>query len=347
MHQFLAPAEMEAALAAVGDGVPDAEAYQRLTTLVLDHPTARALNELDPFSPAYRERALALYLELRRGQVSDYIAARDEAPASGVPAAIWTGLIPWAFRDATLLAEFLVAWAQILRLLALRPGDDVLEYGPGSGQILLMLARMGYGAYGVDIDEAALEGIRQQATGLGVPVPVERAEFGEGFGDRQFDRIVFFEAFHHAFNFDALLVRLQARLKPGGHVVLCGEPIVPEAALGIPYPWGPRLDALSLFCIRRFGWMELGFTHAFLVEAARRTGWTATFHDAPGCGRAQAYVLRPGTGDGPAPAASPAPPASPAVDLELLQAREALAAVHRSTSWRVTAPLRAIARRLH
>src|SRR6202012_3610099 len=100
----------------------------------------------------------------------------------------------------------------------------------------------------------------------------------------------------HAFDFEALLRRLQDRVNPGGRVIFCGEPVVAVAQSGIPYPWGPRLDALSVFCMRRFGWMELGFTHDFFMEAARRAGWEPEFHAFPGCGRAHAYVLTLATG---------------------------------------------------
>jgi hypothetical protein len=61
----------------------------------------------------------------------------------------------------------------------------------------------------------------------------------------------------------------------------------------VPYPWGPRLDALSVFCMRRFGWMELGFTRDYLLKIARATGWVAKYHPFPGCGRASIYMLEP------------------------------------------------------
>jgi SAM-dependent methyltransferase len=289
--QRLPFAELERAIEAISGVAPTTAEYHRLSTLVADHPAVAAMNRLDPFSAEYRERAMELYLELR-GRAGAYEPVRDEASVPAPQADLWTGLPPWSFRDAGFLAEFLYCWGHMIKLLALPAGGSarVLEYGPGSGQLLLMLARVGAQSFGVDIDPQAVANLERQAAAMGLDVRAEQAAFGEGFAGETFDRIVFFEAFHHAFDFDALLVRLRERLRPGGRLVLCGEPVVTDAGDGVPYAWGPRLDGLSLFCIRRYGWMELGFTHGFLMEAFARNGWSASFHPFDGCGRANAYV---------------------------------------------------------
>ena len=155
-----------------------------------------------------------------------------------------------------------------------------------------MLARLGLRAHAVDIDEGSLAQVRAQSDAMGLGVRTERAVFGEGFEGEAFDRIVFFEAFHHAIDFMPLLARLQRRLKPGGRIVFCGEPVLGEGAPSVPYAWGPRLDALSIFCMRRWGWMELGFTERFFVEALQRTGWAVEHRPSAECGRAHAYVAR-------------------------------------------------------
>jgi SAM-dependent methyltransferase len=289
----VSPDVFEAALAPfTGDAVPDGAAYQRLAGLTMDHSLAARFASLDPFSDAYRSGAMALYRELS-GRSGGYEPSRDEQSHTAAPPNPWTDLPPWSFGQPALLAEFLLSWSRILRLLDAPPGARVLEYGSGTGQLLLVLARAGLRAYGVDIDPAGVEMARTQADALGVKVALEVAPFGEGFAGERFDRIVFFESFHHAWEFERLLARLHDRLLPGGRVVFCGEPVVPAPHPSIPYPWGPRLDALSVLCMRRWGWMELGFGHEFFVRALRRAGWRAAFHPAAECGRAHVYVAEP------------------------------------------------------
>jgi SAM-dependent methyltransferase len=286
--------EFDAALGALGDRVPDSVEYQRLGELSLRHPLAARLRELDPFSAAYKTTVLQLYHDLR-GDDRTYEPARDEKSGMVLPANLWSGASPWSFGDTGLVAEFLLSWGQIMRALALPPSSDakILEYGSGSGQLLLFLARLGLRTSAVDIDPASLELVRTQAAAMQLEVRTEQAAFGDGFGDEAFDRIIFFEAFHHAIEFGPLLLRLRQRLKPGGLLVLSGEPVVGEPVPSVPYPWGPRLDGLSIFCIRRYGWMELGFTESFLIEALHRHGWLVDVLALPGCGRATTYVAKP------------------------------------------------------
>ena len=285
--------EFNTALSVFADRVPDSVEYQRLCELSLRHPFTPRLRELDPFSEAYTATVLQLYRDLR-GDDGNYDPLRDEQSGMSLPQNLWSGASPWSFRDSTFVAEFLLSWGQIMRSLALPPGSDakVLEYGSGSGQLLLFLARLGLRTSAVDIDAASLELVRAQAALMQLDVRTEQAAFGEGFSDETFDRIIFFESFHHAINFGPLLGRLRQRLNPGGLLILCGEPVVGAFVPSVPYPWGPRLDGLSIFSIRRHGWMELGFTEPFLIEAMHRHGWLVDVSILPNCGRATTYVAR-------------------------------------------------------
>ncbi len=279
----------------IGSGVPNADQYKRLSEITLLPHGFEALGQSDPFSSAYAKAAFELYLSIRGQKMTDYVPSRDEASPTPLPANIFTELVPWSFGDPTLMSEFLISWGHMLHALDLSSGTctSILEYGPGTGQFLLILARLGYSTYGVDINADSVAVVKAQAASMGLTVQMQQAEFGEGFEGQRFDRIVFFEAFHHAFDFMSLLRRLRSRLNPGGKLILCGEPITQEESPSIPFPWGPRLDGLSAFCIRRFGWMELGFTWSFLREAMRRTGWRVRAKRMPGYGRADCYVAVP------------------------------------------------------
>lgn len=267
-------------------GGVDADDFQRLSTIVMELKGLADLRKMDPFSLAYRREMEALYARLSSRK--SYSPEQDETSGLPIGVDVWRGLPPFSFGQSKFVADFLQSWAAIFDALDVRPGQSVLEYGPGSGQILLMLARTGIDVFGVDIDASYLGHVKTQADAMSLPVNLERAEFGEGFGDMKFDRILFFEAFHHALHFEDLLLRLHDRLNTGGKIIFCGEPIVNGAA-GIPYPWGPRMDALSIYCMRRNGWMELGFTHDFFVELAMRSGWLLE-HRPTVAGRSSIYI---------------------------------------------------------
>ena len=102
---------------------------------------------------------------------------------------------------------------------------------------------------------SGLDIVSAQARAMGLDVKCECALFGEGFSDQKFDRIIFFEAFHHAWDFDDLLDRLAERLKPDGRLILCGEPVVQGSTPGVPFPWGPRLDGAHPYLHAPF-WMD-------------------------------------------------------------------------------------------
>ncbi|UPY37803.1 class I SAM-dependent methyltransferase [Sediminicoccus sp. KRV36] len=253
-------------------------------------PIAERMRALDPMSEEYAGLAMELMRQLRGGR--DYQPFRDELIGHGMQDRdLWSGLSPYDFRDPLQMSEFCEAYAAMLRQVGAPSGARVLEYGPGSGQFLLMLARLGYQCHAVDVEAEYLWLIMRQAEIMGLDVKCEHTVFGEGFEGERFDLILFFEAFHHAPDFLELLRKLRGRLNPGGRLMLCGEPIMPSGLdYGpVPYPWGPRLDALSVAGIQ-LGWMELGFQLEFLMQAMVQTGWAPTLFAHPTTGRAHLIV---------------------------------------------------------
>jgi SAM-dependent methyltransferase len=86
--------------------------------------------------------------------------------------------------------------------------------------------------------------------------------------DEPFDAAVFFESFHHCADHLALLDRLHRVVRPDGVVLFAAEPVQ-----SLDYPWGPRLDGLSVWSSRTYGWLELGFDRRYFDAALARTGW--------------------------------------------------------------------------
>jgi SAM-dependent methyltransferase len=164
------------------DGLPseiDAETYDHLAGITIEPQELAALRRLDPMGTEYRRICAALYARLS-GR-SDYTPERDERSGLGSTPDIWRQISPYSFKSPKLVSEFLSSWAAIISALDVEPEQSVIEYGPGSGQALLMLARCGVRAFGVDIDADSLDLVRRQSEAMGLDVQLELGAFGEGF----------------------------------------------------------------------------------------------------------------------------------------------------------------------
>jgi hypothetical protein len=81
-------------------------------------------------------------------------------------------------------------------------------------------------------------------------------------------------------------------VRPDGVVLFASEPVQ-----DLDYPWGPRLDGLSVWSSRTHGWLELGFDHAYFDRALARTGWSARRDRlGPGAGETDVIVARAAPG---------------------------------------------------
>lgn len=246
----------------------------------------------DPFSVEYRNRVLANHA-IVSGRVG-YDPARDEQiPIDPSVRARRPGI----YNDggSAHLGMFLEAFGQILRVADLKPGARVLEYGPGDGQISLHLARMQCHVTVVDIEPRNLETIARQAAMLGVDIETIEADFCAAKPSGPFDLVLFFETFHHALDHQTLLNSIRSIVAPGGHIIFAGEPIIPAGdfwAAAVPFPWGLRLDALSLSAVKNYGWMELGFQESYFLDVLRRTGWQCEKITSTTNGRGTCYVAQ-------------------------------------------------------
>ena len=71
-----------------------------------------------------------------------------------------------------------------------------------------------------------------------------------------------------------MLKRVPMLLNPGGLLAFAAEPIVPDHSEIVPYPWGLRMDGLSIWSIRRWGWLELGFQQGYFQKLLENLGWS-------------------------------------------------------------------------
>jgi 2-polyprenyl-3-methyl-5-hydroxy-6-metoxy-1,4-benzoquinol methylase len=290
----------------------------------------------DPFSPEYREFQMELYATIssRRYDPRNEVSKFDLESADRTP-------FPFSTRSSKTAGSFMMATGFLLHSLDLPPGARVVEFGPGWGNTTIAMAMAGLDVTAVDIESNFCDLLRRRAKRHDVSIDVVNADFmwAETVQD-PFDAAIFFECFHHCADHMRLLNALRTTVKPDGVVYFGSEPIVPD----FPLPWGLRMDGESLWAIRKNGWMELGYNEAYFREALERTGWIGTKHVCTEIGWASVWEARRAEVTSQVVQLQPAPEQvqnNGAQNEAEISLRRELDAIYRSTSWRITAPLRA------
>lgn len=234
---------------------------QIFTTFEMKPPLAPE----DPLSSEYHAHQMDLY---RRTSGREYSIVNEATPFD-IEECLKKPF-PYSTGSCRTTGEQLIAIGYLIRQMNLTPGAKVLEFGPGWGNTTVALAQMGFDVTAVDIEPKFCTLVERRAAQVGASVRTVNDDFlWSEVVDDQFDVVMFFECFHHAADHLRLLRSLHRILKPGGRIILGGEPIDPN----FPQPWGVRLDGQSLWSIRKFGWMELGFTEDYFRTALAATGW--------------------------------------------------------------------------
>jgi 2-polyprenyl-3-methyl-5-hydroxy-6-metoxy-1,4-benzoquinol methylase len=250
--------EVAAAHAISDDAVRAALNSFRYVVDVADLPS-------DPYSIEYTRYQLELY-ERIAGRPYRIESERTSFLSEDVRALPF----PYYTESWKTVSDHIVMLGLIIKTLALPSKASILEFGPGWGNTTLAFAQMGYQVTAVDIEQRYLDIIGHRCRDLATPPRLlcrDFAQVGE-LGER-FDAILFYESFHHCSDHQALLAGLPDLLKPGGKVLLAAEPIDDS----LPMPWGLRLDGMSVWSTRCFGWLELGFTETYFREALKRAGF--------------------------------------------------------------------------
>ena len=179
---------------------------------------------------------------------------------------------PYQSGSLALVGRDLVARGHLLDCLAeVMPAGAagrVVEFGPGWGNLTEDMVATGLDVTAVELDEKFCRLIEDRCQGPG-RVSVVQDDMLTFTAPEPFDAAVFFESFHHCADHLAMLGRLHDIVRPGGAVLFAAEPVQ-----RMDYPWGPRLDGLSVWSSRTHGWLELGFDVGYFDGALSRTGWT-------------------------------------------------------------------------
>jgi SAM-dependent methyltransferase len=229
----------------------------------------------DPFSDAYREWTWDLYRRIS-GRAS-YDTAHEASPFDLERAL--TRPFPYESGSLTLVGRDLRARGHLLDVLGRALGGTtngtaarprVVEFGAGWGNLTADLIATGLDVTVVELDPKFCSLIGARCHGPGELTVHEGDMLGFTAGE-PFDAAIFFESFHHCADHLTLLRRLHEVVRPDGVVLFASEPVQ-----RLDYPWGPRLDGLSVWSSRTYGWLELGFDCRYFDAALARTGWSGT-----------------------------------------------------------------------
>jgi SAM-dependent methyltransferase len=248
----------------------------------------------DPYGPEYIDAVMDTYRGI--GGRPNYTPGTDERAAPGSLRVGQTQPQPFGISDSSWVGEGWMAWGFILSKLKLTAGQRTIEYGAGFGAMSLALARNGCDVTVVDVEPEYLEWVELQARDVGTKVTTLHGVFGDTPPNHApYDAVIFLESFHHCIPHAQLLIDLHEKTTSSGIVCLGDEPVfAPDDywAPTTPFPWGPRLDLVSIRAARQLGWMELGFQESYLIDAMLRAGWAVEKHVCPMTRRGTCHIGR-------------------------------------------------------
>jgi len=231
---------------------------------------------LDPFSDAYVDQQLAVYAELS-GRAFDQVA--NEHSDIDVSTHI-VAVNPYNHPSPGGLAVHLQRLSQALQRASPALGSKMLDMGCGWGLSSEIAAYCGLNVTAVDINPDFVRLVETRARRLNLRISAQQGTFDGFSSPEKFDTVLFYECLHHALRPWTVLSRMAQMLSFDGRVVLAGEPI---NSIWWKH-WGLRLDPLSIYCIRKFGWFESGWSADFLKAAIEHAGLSCSLWEAPDTG---------------------------------------------------------------
>ena len=118
--------------------------------------------------------------------------------------------------DAATLRKFAYCFEQC----RLKPGDHILEIGPGWGAWFEYASQRGVKCTGISISQVSIDYLNGRAKQLGYDWELILADLLEYKTDRKYDAIVIMGVIEHLPNYRAVLERFTSMLKPGRFIFL-------------------------------------------------------------------------------------------------------------------------------
>lgn len=226
---------------------------------------------LDPNSEEYWQQQIALYKELSGRELDQTQNELTEFPLEDYVGAVNA----YASNDPVRISLHFCRLSKLIRLARPPNSARVLDLGCGWGLSSELFSVMGCNVTAVDINAKFANLVRARASRLGMRTQVINSSFDELSLDGLYDLIVFYESLHHAVRPSELISRVSRCLSPNGKIALAGEPIQElwwET-------WGLRLDPLSIYCIRKFGWFESGWSRNYVTRMLVQSGLSPSIVD--------------------------------------------------------------------
>lgn len=256
---------------------------------------AGRFKRLDPLAPGYRSDVLDVFSQLRQ---SDYDMAKEGAGVGTVALEAYVANpLPFRLGDPSLIGDFLVTYGHVIKAIGDRTRDlgrrpRVLELGCGQGALSYYLARSHFELTAMDVSPD-MTAITKAVTAEANPAPrIVTSSFEDYVVDEPQDVVLFFESFHHCLNHFDIVGKFRDALAPGGIMVFAAEPITAPDNPVIPYPWGLRLDTISLRQIVINGWLELGFQRPYFMRMMEEAGLEVEDLRIPGIPRSHVIIAK-------------------------------------------------------
>lgn len=248
-----------------GLGSPRCIDYMSRFELKVD---SHSLQGVNPFSPEYLTFQIELYekisgrkLDQTQNEMTDFDLSHHA-----------NGHNPYRDITPTDAAIHLQRLLKMYRASSLPPAARVLDMGAGWGLSSEICAYIGCNVLAVDINPKFVALIQERAKRLGLSIEAATSSFDNFRAMEQFDLVSFYECLHHSVKPWELIEKVNNYLKPNGKIAIAGEPINDNW-----WPaWGLRLDAISVYCIRKFGWFESGWSENFICECFHRSNLTTS-----------------------------------------------------------------------
>lgn len=227
-----------------------------------------SVNEtLDPFSEEYFSQQIALYKEISGRELDQSSGEMTE-----VPRHIFTPN-PYGSRDPNFILQHTNAVTKAMLLANIQEGDKILDLGCGWGLSTETIGFSGVGIHAIDINPNFISLVNERCSERHIDITTTVSNFDNFETDQLYDIAFFYECLHHSIKPWKTIQHIAKFLTDDARIVFAGEPI------NETWPnWGVRLDALSIYCIRKFGWFESGWSPRFIKKCFSFVGWDLKLH---------------------------------------------------------------------